>query len=60
MNYVVKNPTCVSEYPPSLMGELDFKLNKYRSDIESINKEETSYDDLLDALRFNLKGYQIE
>ena len=26
----------------------------------SLDKEQTSYDDLLDALRLSLKGYQIE
>ena len=26
----------------------------------SLDKKETSYDDLLDALRLSLKGYQIE
>jgi len=25
-----------------------------------LNKEQTRYDDLLDALRLSLKGYQIE
>ena len=26
----------------------------------SLDKDQTSYDDLLDALRLSLKGYQIE
>ena len=31
----------------------------YAKDL-SLDKEQTSYDDLLDALRLSLKGYQIE
>jgi hypothetical protein len=31
-----------------------------RNVVYSLDKEETSYDDLLDALRLNLKGYNIE
>jgi hypothetical protein len=30
-----------------------------RNVVYSLDKEETSYDDLLDALRLNLKGYNI-
>ena len=33
--------------------------NRLRIDY-SLDKEQTSYDDLLDALRLNLKGYHIK
>jgi hypothetical protein len=34
--------------------------NAYANFVNSINSEQTSYDDLLDALRLSLKGYNIK
>jgi hypothetical protein len=35
-------------------------VRKCQARVYSLDKEQTSYDDLLDALRLSLKGYQIE
>jgi hypothetical protein len=45
---------------PSKYEKLKTSLRTAYAREYSLDKEQTSYDDLLDVLRLSLKGYQIE
>jgi hypothetical protein len=45
---------------PEKCEKLILSLRTAQAKEYSLDKEQTSYDDLLDALRLSLKGYQIE
>jgi hypothetical protein len=45
---------------PEKYEKLIISLRTAQAREYSLNKEQTSYDDLLDALRLSLKGYDIK